>query len=118
MASKSQEPKGRKPTDRKDGSSLRGKRDPLEVNLSLVIRTGPDPVDQFTIMNNRKIPMVGSVFEYRNRIQRFVIRALLKVASSSPAVYREVAPGLVALMAGKRKSAKATSSRSNPRPTR
>lgn len=118
MASRNQESKGRKPTDRKSGLKSRAERDPLEINLTLVIRTGPDPVDRFTIMNNRKIPMVGSVFEYRNRIQRFVVRALLKVASSSPAVYREVAPGLAALMAGKRKSAKASSYRSNSRPTR
>ncbi len=86
----------------------RRKREPLEVNLTLVVKAGPEPEDRFTIMHNRKIPMVGSVFEGRNRIQRFFVSTLLRVASSSPSVYREIAPGLMALLGRKRKPAKAS----------
>lgn len=76
----------------------RRKREPLEVNLTLILRTGPEPENQFQILDNRKIPMVGSVFEYRSRIQRFFVSTLLRVATSSPAVAREIAPGLAALL--------------------
>lgn len=73
------------------------KREPLAVNVTLIVRTGSEPENQITILDDRKIPMVGSVFEYRNRIRRFFVSSLLRVAATSPAVYREIAPGVGAL---------------------
>jgi len=73
-------------------------RKPLEVNLTVVVRTGVEEENIFTLLDNRRVPMVGSVFEYRDRIRRFFVSSLLRVATSSPAVYREIAPGLAALL--------------------
>ena len=86
----------------------RRKREPIQVNMTLVVKTGPEPEDKFTIMDNRRVPMVGSVFEYRLRIRRFFVSTLLRVATSSPAVYREIAPGLMTLIGRKRETDKAS----------
>ncbi|MDT0616963.1 hypothetical protein RM531_00605 [Salinisphaera sp. P385] len=71
------------------------RRKPLRVEVSLVVRTGPEPEDRLTILDDAPVPMVGSVFEYRNRIVRFFAATLVQVAMRSPAFYREIAPGLL-----------------------
>jgi hypothetical protein len=90
-------------SNRQDKASRRRRRrEPLQVHLSMVVRTGPDPEDQLTLLNNRKLYMLGSVFEYRARMQRFLVAGLLRVATTSPRVYREIAPGLSAMLDGLR----------------
>lgn len=98
-----------------DKPSIPRKREPLAVNVTLVVRTGPEPENQFTLLDNRKIPMVGSVFEYRNRISRFFVSSLLRVAATSPSVYRELAPGLGALLGRVKTSRKTSASTRNTR---
>lgn len=79
------------------GGGKRGgrQREPLRVEVTLVVRTGPAPEDRLTILDDTPVPMVGSVFEYRNRIVRFFAATLVQVAMRSPAFYREIAPGLL-----------------------
>lgn len=80
-----------------------GRRAPLNVEVTVVIKTGERPEDCITILDDYPVPMVGSIFAYRDRILRFFALSLVRVALSSPAMYREVAPGLVALLDGLRR---------------
>lgn len=84
----------REPSERKAPAS----REPLRISLSVTVRTGPDPQDHHVLMRDRELRIVGSVFEYRDRILRYFVGALWRVAAASPAVYREVAPGLTAML--------------------
>lgn len=77
------------------GSNKRGRRrEPLKVELNVVVRTGEEPEDQVTIVDDRELPMVGSVFKYRDRITRFTVGMIWRVVAASPAAYREIVPGL------------------------
>lgn len=80
------------------GKRRKGKRDPLEMRMTVVVRTGENPEDQLTLMNNRKLHMIGSVFEHRVRIQRYIVTSLFKVATRSPRAFKEIAPGLGAIL--------------------
>lgn len=71
--------------------------------LTVTVRTGPDAADRHVLMRERELRLVGSVFEYRDRILRYLVGALWRVAAASPAVYREVAPGLTAMLENLRK---------------
>lgn len=97
-------------------AAARRKREPLAVNVTLVVRTGSEPEDQLTLLDDRTIPMLGSVFEYRNRITRFFFSSLLRVAATSPSVYHELAPGFGTLLerakASTKKSPKTSKRRS------
>ena len=72
--------------DKPTTSSARKKRkqEPLEVRLTLAYKFGDDADDVVTIMNNRSIPMVNSVFENRDRILRGFVLGLLKAGVSQP----------------------------------
>lgn len=76
-------------------SAARGRRrGPLKLELNVVVRTGEDPEDQVTILDHREVPMLRSIFKYRDRIKRFSIGMIWRVVSKSPAAYREIMPGL------------------------
>lgn len=72
----------------------RRKQQPLEVRLTLAYKFGDEADDVVTIMNNRSIPMVNSVFENRDRILRGFVLGLLKAGVSQPKVVREVFPAV------------------------
>lgn len=65
---------------------------PLEVQLSLAMRFGEDPQDVVTVMENRRVPMVGSVFAYRDRILRAGTYLLVRAGLAQPRVARELFP--------------------------
>lgn len=70
------------------------RREPLKVELNVVVRTGEDPEDLVTIIDHREVPMIGSIFTQRDRIMRFSIGMIWRVVAKSPAAYREIVPGL------------------------
>lgn len=80
--------------DNQDKPKRGRRREPLEIELNLVVKTGDDPEDCVTILNQRTVPMIGSIFKYRDRITRFSLRMVWQVVAKSPAAYREVVPGL------------------------
>ena len=85
-------------SDSQSQQRRRKRREPLAVDLTLVVRAGPEPEDRYVVMENRRIPMVGSVFRYRERIQRFMLTTMVRVATTSPSALREIAPGMVSLL--------------------
>jgi hypothetical protein len=82
---------------RKSRAQRKDKRDdeePLEVDLTLVFRFGDEPGDAVTVIDNRRVPMVGSIFDSRDAILRGFVRNMLKAGLTRPKVLGEVLPAL------------------------
>lgn len=71
--------------------------EPLKIEMTVVVNVGDEPHDRIVLMNDRELKLVGSIFRYRNQIQRYVINGLLRVAVASPTALREFLPGLALL---------------------
>jgi len=67
---------------------------PLEVRLSLKVRFGADADESVVLMQDRRVPMVNSVFENRDRILRSFTMLLLRASMTQPKVMGEVFPAL------------------------
>ncbi len=76
----------------------RRKPQPVDIRMSFVVRTGEEPEDVVTIMDERELKMVGSVFQYRDQAARFLAMSLVKVAATNRKVFRQVVPGLKLLL--------------------
>lgn len=87
----------------KPSAARRSQREPLQVQLTVRVRTGEAAGDCVTLMDDKTVPMAGSVFTYRDRIRAFLAKGLVKVALLSPAVQRELAPGLSTLFGRRRR---------------
>lgn len=72
----------------------RRRNEPLEVKLTLRYRFGDEPDDTVTVMDDRAIPMVDSVFKNRDRIVRAFAMTLVRAGITKPKVVRELVPGL------------------------
>ena len=66
----------------------RKEQKPLEVRLSFTVRTGQQPADEFRILQDQRVPMVGSVFMYRDKAARFLAVSLMRVAAMHKGVLR------------------------------
>jgi hypothetical protein len=60
------------------------RREPLEVVLSFKVRFGEAPHEQVTLVDERRLPLVGSVFDNRDRIAREFLRLLVKAGVRRP----------------------------------
>jgi hypothetical protein len=80
---------------RRKSKAARGKdEEPLEVDLTLVFRFGDEPDDAVTVIDNRRVPMVGSIFDSRDAVMRGFVRHMLKAGLTQPKVLGEVLPAL------------------------
>lgn len=70
----------------------RRRHDPLEIQMTLCFKFGSEPTDVITVMNNKSVPMVGSIFEHRDRVVRGFTALLVKNSLSSPKVINELFP--------------------------
>jgi hypothetical protein len=71
------------------GQARQRRRQPMEVILTVKMNFGRHPRDAVTLVDGRKVPLVGSVFENRERIAREFLRLLVK-AGAQPAVVRRM----------------------------
>jgi hypothetical protein len=62
----------------------RRRKEPLEVVLTVKFNFGEHPRDAVTLMHERRVPLVGSVFENRDRIAREFLRLLVKAGARQP----------------------------------
>jgi len=74
-------------------------QEPLEVRMTVRFNFGETPQDAVTVMNDRRIPMVGSVFESRDRILSGFTRLLVRASMTQPKVAKELFP-LLKLLPG------------------
>lgn len=65
---------------------------PLEVRLTLRIKFGDEPEEVVTMMEDRRVPMVDSVFRSRDVILNSFVKILLKAGMAQPRVARELMP--------------------------
>jgi hypothetical protein len=66
------------------------RREPMDVILTLKINLGDRPEDAVTVIRERRVPLVGSVFDNRDRIAREFLRLLLKVGLAQPQTLRRL----------------------------
>lgn len=78
------------------------RRVPVEVRLTLTYRFGRGKDDRVTVMDDRAIPMVGSLFAARDKIAKGFVTTLLQAVRKRPKVLRAIAPRLVRAPASKR----------------
>jgi hypothetical protein len=57
----------------------------MEVILTVKFNFGDRPRDHVTLVDERRVPLVGSVFENRDRIAREFLRLLVKAGATQPA---------------------------------
>ena len=62
----------------------------MEVILTLKVNFGSHPGDAMTLIEERKVPLVGSVFDNRDRIAREFLRLLLMAGARQPRVLRKM----------------------------
>lgn len=74
--------------------SRRKAREPLDVRLTFKVNFGETPADAVTVMHERRVPMVNSVFDQRDRIIRAFTMSLLRVGLAQPKVVSEVFPAM------------------------
>lgn len=87
--------KGHKRTaDSPPKASPRRKRhqEPLSVALSVSLRFGEAAEDRVTVIDNRRIPMIGGLFDNRDRILRGFMGLLLRAAVIQPRVAGQLFP--------------------------
>lgn len=87
--------------------STRSKRtkhadEPLDVELTVAFRFGDEPGDKVTVIENRHIPLVGSVFDSRDALMKGFVKLLLKAGLTQPKVLSEVLPAVKLLQRRKR----------------
>lgn len=87
--------------------STRSKRtkyadEPLDVELTVVFRLGDEPGDKVTVIENRHVPLVGSVYDSRDVLIKGFVKLLLKAGLTQPKVLSEVLPAVKLLQRRKR----------------
>ena len=89
--------KARKPTaaaepEAKTKKRRRGRNEPLDVQLTVAFRFGDAPQDRVTVIDDRRIPMVGGLLSNRDRIIRGFMSLIMKTALTQPRVARQLFP--------------------------
>lgn len=67
-------------------------QEPLEVRVSLRFVFGDEPGENVRMIDNRRVPLVGSVFENRDRILRSFTMLMLRAGMLQPKVVAEISP--------------------------
>lgn len=80
-------------------SSIRAERrrrakEPIDVQLTVCFRFGEEPGEYVTMIDDRRVPMVNSVFHSRDVIVRQFAKLMLKAGMAQPKVLRELLPAL------------------------
>jgi hypothetical protein len=75
------------------GRARQRRKKPLDVVLTLKINLGDQPEDSITLIEERRMPLVGSVFENRDRIAREFLSLLMKAGAHPRALRRLLGQG-------------------------
>ena len=86
--------KAKTPADAETKPRKRRTREAVDVELTVRFNFGDDAEDRVTVLDGRRVPMVGSVLANRDRIIRGFMRLLLRTAAQQPRVARELFPWL------------------------
>ncbi len=64
------------------------------MRLTVKVNFGETEAAAVTVMNDRRVPMVNSVFDHRDRIIRSFAMTLLRVGLAQPKVVSELFPAM------------------------
>lgn len=73
-------------------SKARQEDEPLDVDLTVTFRFGDEPGDKVTMIDNRRVPLVGNIFDSRDAVVRGFVKLLLKAGLTQPRVLGELVP--------------------------
>lgn len=76
----------------------RREKKPLDVRLTMRVRFGEQPDEQVTVVNDRRLKLIGSAFQYRDRAINFLVYEVLRAGARQPRVYGGLAPAAANLM--------------------
>jgi hypothetical protein len=76
----------------------RREKKPLDIRLTMRVRFGEQPEEQVTVVNNRRLRLVGSAFKYRDRAVNFLVYEVLRAGARQPKVYGGLAPAAASMM--------------------
>jgi hypothetical protein len=65
---------------------------PLDVRLTVSLKFGEAPNDTMTVMQDRRIPMVDSIFRNRDRVFRGLAQILLRAGLTQPKIAAQLLP--------------------------
>ena len=63
-------------------------REPLEIDLTVKMNFGDRASEAVTLIDDRRVPLVGSVFENRDRIAREFVKLLVRAGAHPTSVRR------------------------------
>lgn len=92
MILKARKPSADEGDDQPQPRKRRGRKEPLDVQLTVAFRFGDEPQDRVTMINQRSVPMVGGVLANRDRIIRGFIALLTRTALTQPRLARQLFP--------------------------
>ena len=72
----------------------RRKQEPLDINLTVTFRFGDEPDDRITVMQDRSVPLVGTIFDKRDAVLKGFARLFVKAATMRPGIAAEFVPFL------------------------
>ena len=74
--------------------SERRKREkgPLDIRLTMRVKFGDEPEDVVTVVDNRRLKLIGSAFQYRDRAIRFLVYNVLRAGAKRPKIYGRFTP--------------------------
>lgn len=64
------------------------RKKPMDIILTLKVNLGNRPGDAVTLIDERRVPLVGSVFENRDRIAREFVKLLVRLGAHPQALRR------------------------------
>lgn len=73
-------------------------KQPLEIRMTMRVKFGTGPEETVTVMNNRRLRVIGSVFQHRDRAINFLVVNLLRAGTKRPAVLGRLAPAALGMM--------------------
>lgn len=76
--------------------------EPLDVQLTVRFNFGSEPGDRVTVIDRRRVPLVGGIIANRDRILRGFVGLMLRTALKQPRVARELFPLLALPMRQRR----------------
>lgn len=76
----------------------RREKKPLDVRLTMRVRFGKEPDEQVTVVDDRRLKLIGSAFQYRDRAINFLVYEVLRAGARQPKVYGGLAPAAAAMM--------------------
>jgi hypothetical protein len=76
------------------GERRRREKEPLDIRLTMRVKFGEDPDDVVTVVDNRRLKLAGSAFQYRDRAIRFLVYNVLRAGAQRPKIYGRFGPTL------------------------